>query len=102
MLEGSRNGLGWNVVTDRRRHRDRRIVEEIIGEAHGGRSERLLDENPGEAGAVDKNVSRHRFAVLDRGGRDLAALVELHPRNMAFRICDSAPRGLLVEGLSGR
>jgi len=100
MLEGSRNGLRWNVVADRCRHRDRRIVEEVVREAHEGRSERLLDQNSGEAGAIDENIGRHRIAVFDRYGRDLAALVQLHARDMAFHIFDPALQRLFVKVLA--
>jgi len=36
----------------------------------------VLHQNSGEVRAVDKNVRRHRVAVLDRYGRDLAVLLQ--------------------------
>ena len=78
-------------------HRDRRVVEEIVREAHERRSERLLDQNSGETGAVDEDVRRHRFAVLNRHGSYFPELVELDAGDMAFRVFDPALHCLFME-----
>ena len=100
VLQRVRNGLRGDIVADRCGHRDRGIVEQVVGEAHERRSHRLLDQQSAETGAVEKKIRAYRLAFRRDDGGDVAVLVQADVADVAGLVMHASLLGLLVQKLA--
>ncbi len=82
---------------DRRGHGDRRIVEEVFGERHERRAQRLADQQRCETSAVDEEVGCQRFIAFESQAGDLAMFVLQYRLHVARHVVHSAFERLAVQ-----
>ena len=98
VLHGGGDGLRRHGVADRRRHGDRRVVEQILREADVGRLQRLRDQQSREARAVDEQVGGDASALPGAHRGDGALLIEVGVGHVRGLIANAALRALSCAG----
>mmetsp|Transcript_23365 Transcript_23365/g.55532 ORF Transcript_23365/g.55532 Transcript_23365/m.55532 type:complete len:559 (-) Transcript_23365:2099-3775(-) len=99
MAQRGGHGLRGDRAVQRCRHRDRRVIEEVLGKRDERRAQGLADQQRRKAGAVDEEVGGQGLPVVKQQAGDVARFVQLDPVDMALQVADAPFDGFASEEL---